>query len=75
MMLKVRKSDMFNPILDSGLIHDILVALGLVTDFEITDTYTFLYAVLVILIAIIFIVAFVRILFRAFSSIFKGVGL
>ena len=66
---------MLNPILDNGLIHDILVALGLATDFEITDTYTFLYAILIILVAVIFIVAFVRILFRAFSSIFKGVGL
>lgn len=66
---------MFNPILDNGLIHDILVALGLATDFDITDTYTFLYAIVDILVAVVFIVAFLRILFRAFSSLFKGVGL
>lgn len=66
---------MFNPILDNGLIHDILVALGLVTDFEVTDTYTFLYSVFIILVAVVFIVAFLRILFRSFTSLFKGVGL
>lgn len=66
---------MFNPILDNGLIHDILVALGLATDFDITDTYTFLYVIVDILVAVVFIVAFLRILFRAFSSLFKGVGL
>ena len=66
---------MLNPILDNGLIHDILVALGLATDFEITDTYTFLYAIVGIIVAVVFIVVFLKILFRAFSSIFKGVGL
>ena len=66
---------MFNPLSEHGFIYDILVALGLVVDFEITDSYTFLYSIFIILIAVIFIVILLRVLFRCLSSLFKGAGL
>lgn len=66
---------MFNPIVDGGLIYDILAALGLVADFEITDTYTFLYSIVAILIVVIFLVVFLRVLFKCIASLFRSVGL
>lgn len=66
---------MSNPIIDGGLIDDIMTAIGLITDFDITNVYSFLYLTLCISLSIIFIVVFVVLLLRCMSSLFKGARL
>lgn len=64
-----------NPIIDGGLIDDIMTAIGLLTDFDITNVYSFLYALFGISLSIIFVVVFVVLLLRCVSSLFKGARL
>lgn len=64
-----------NPIIDGGLIDDIMTAIGLLTDFDITNVYSFLYALFGISLSIIFVVVFVILLLRCVSSLFKGARL
>ena len=64
-----------NPIIDGGLIDDIMTAIGLLTDFDITNVYSFLYALFGISLSIIFVVVFVVLLLRCVSSLFRGVRL
>lgn len=66
---------MTNPIIDGGLIDDIMTAIGLLTDFDITNVYSFLYALFGISLSIIFVVVFVILLLRCVSSLFKGARL
>lgn len=65
----------FNPIVDGGLIDDILTAIGLVTDFDVTNDYGFLYALFCISLSLIFVVIFIVLLLRCFSSLVKGARL
>jgi len=74
-MIMLLLNDVFNPFLDNSFIRDILSALGLFLDFEVSDTYTLIYSIFLIIVALVFVVLFLRFLFRAFASIFKSVGL
>lgn len=64
-----------NPIVDGGLIDEIMTALGLVTDFDITNEFSFLYSLFGVSLSLIFIVLFVVLLLRCLSSLFKGARL
>lgn len=64
-----------NPIIDGGLIDDIMTALGLITDYDITNEFSFLYSLFGVSLSLIFIVLFVVLLLRCLSSIFKGARL
>ena len=75
MKLILLLNDVFNPFLENGFFRDILTVLGLFLDFEVSDTYTLIYSIFLIIIALVFVVLFLRFLFRAFASIFKRVGL
>lgn len=75
MKLILLLNDVFNPFLENGFFRDILTVLGLFLDFEVSDTYTLIYSIFLIIIALVFVVLFLRFLFRALSSIFKSVGL
>lgn len=68
-------TEIFNPIVDGGLIDDIMTAFGLITDFDITSDYHFLYMVLGVSLSLIFIVLFVVLLLRCMSAMFKGARL
>ena len=59
-------------IIDGGLIDTILTALGLSSNITITNDYTFFYALFAVGLALVFVVYFIVLLFRAFSSIFKA---
>ena len=74
-MIMLLLNDVFNPFLDNGFLRDILSALGLFLDFEVSDTYTLIYSIFLIIVALVFVVLFLMFLFRAFASIFKSVGL
>ena len=74
-MIMLLLNDVFNPFLDNGFLRDILSALGLFLDFEVSDTYTLIYSIFLIIVALVFVVLSLRFLFRAFASIFKSVGL
>lgn len=74
-MIMLLLNDVFNPFLDNGFLRDILSALGLFLDFDVSDTYTLIYSIFLIIVALVFVVLFLRFLFRAFASIFKSVGL
>ena len=74
-MIMLLLNDVFNPFLDNSFIRDILSSLGLFLDFEVSDTYTLIYSIFLIIVALVFVVLFLRFLFRAFASIFKSVGL
>ena len=74
-MIMLLLNDVFNPFLDNSFIRDILSALGLFLDFEVSDTYSLIYSIFLIIVALVFVVLFLRFLFRAFASIFKSVGL
>lgn len=64
-----------NPIVDGGLIDEIMTALGLATDFDITNEFSFLYSLFGVSLSLIFIVLFVVLLLRCLSSLFKGARL
>ena len=74
-MIMLLLNDVFIPFLDNGFLRDILSALGLFLDFDVSDTYTLIYSIFLIIVALVFVVLFLRFLFRAFASIFKSVGL
>lgn len=74
-MIMLLLNDVFNPFLENGFFRDILTVLGLFLDFEVSDTYTLIYSIFLIIVALVFVVLFLRFLFRAFASIFKSVGL
>lgn len=59
-------------IVDGGLIDTILTALGLSSDVVIVDDYTFFYLLFSIVLALVFVLYFVVLLFRCLSSLFKG---
>lgn len=62
----------FKCIVDGGFIYDILTALGINTDFDMSNDYGFVFSLFCISISVVFIVLFVVILFRCISSLFKG---
>lgn len=64
-----------NPIVDGGLIDDIMTAIGLITDFDITNEYSFLYTLFGVSLSLIFILVFVVLILRCFSALFKGARL
>lgn len=63
---------MDNIIIDGGLIDTILTALGLSSDFIISDDYTFFYSLFAICLSLVFVVYFIVLLFRSLSSMFKS---
>ena len=75
MKLILLLNDVFSPFLDNGFFRDILTVLGLFLDFEVSDTYTLIYSIFLIIVALVFVVLFLRFLFRALASVFKSVGL
>lgn len=63
---------MDNIIIEGGLIDTILTALGLSSNITITDDYAFFYTLFAVVLALVFVVYFIVLLFRSFSSIFKA---
>lgn len=60
---------------EQGLIYQILVTLGFNVNIEITNTYEFIYFVFISLVAVIFLVMFLKILFVTVLNFFKSVSL
>lgn len=60
---------------EQGLIYQILVTLGFNVNIEITNTYEFIYCVFISLVAVIFLVMFLKILFVTVLNFFKSVSL
>lgn len=59
-------------ILDGGLVDIILTSLGLSSDVVITDDYTFFYSLFAIVLALVFVIYIIVMIFRCVSSIFKS---
>jgi len=60
---------------EQGFIYQILVTLGFNVNIEITNTYEFIYFVFISLVAVIFLVMFLKILFVTVLNFFKSVSL
>ena len=58
MKLILLLNDVFSPFLNNGFIRDILSALGLFLDFEVSDTYTLIYSIFLIIVALVSVVLF-----------------
>ena len=63
---------MYYIIIDGGLIDIIITALGLSSDVSITNEYTFLYTLFAVCLALVFVVYFIVLMFRAVASMFKA---
>lgn len=59
-------------ILDGGLVDIILTSLGLSSDVVIIDDYTFFYSLFAIVLALVFVIYIIVLIFRCVSSIFKS---
>lgn len=59
-------------ILDGGLVDIILTSLGLSSDVVIIDDYTFFYSLFAIVLALVFVIYIIVMIFRCVSSIFKS---